>query len=139
MQNRVIDTIKKSFCASKARKINDFFMEIQLAVCSGSTGLYFKYSISVTVKKGASLTAEKPREAMEAKNRNPESFFSTYVDFHSLDGKGFDDGFLSRHVPIKFVSSFVPFDRIQFVSTQIETTCQVCCLSILNVFGDTYG
>lgn len=50
-------------------------MEIQLAVCSGSTGLYFKYSISVTVKKGASLTAEKPREAMKAKNRNHREFF----------------------------------------------------------------
>lgn len=73
---------------------------------------------------------------MAAKN---SGFFSTYVDFHAFDRKGFDDRLLARHVPIEFVPAFVPFDRVQLVPAHVETTGEVGRLSILNVFGDSHG
>jgi hypothetical protein len=64
---------------------------------------------------------------------------TTYIDFHSFDGKSFDDRILSWHISVKLMPALVPFDGIKFVSTKIETASQICCLSILNIFWDPNG
>ncbi len=64
--------------------------------------------------------------------------FVTYVDFHLLDWKSFDDWLLAWHISVKLVPSFVPFDWVKFVSAQVETTSQVGCLAALDIFWDTH-
>ena len=53
--------------------------------------------------------------------RNFKIHISTYINFHSFDREYFDFWLFIGHVTVEFMSTFVPLDRVQVISTQIET------------------
>ena len=54
-------------------------------------------------------------------SRNFQIRNSTYINFHSFDREYFDFWLFIGHVTVEFMSTFVPLDRVQVISTQIET------------------